>query len=128
MRDLAERDLHALPVGELDADALAALDIVLRDLHAALGDAAPAHAVREPRGAEPDLRRFKPVALAHQHALERNFQAVEFQLAMAAVLLRPHDRDAALDAPTGLVLVEQESGETAARIVRGARHQDEMCG
>ena len=38
-RDLAELDLHALAVGELDAEALAPVDVLLRDLHAALGPA-----------------------------------------------------------------------------------------
>src|SRR5476651_2147452 len=40
----------------------------------------------------------------------------------------PHDRDAAQDAPAGLVLVIEERGQAAARLVRGARHQDEMRG
>ena len=35
----------------------------------------------------------EPVALAHQHVLVRHFEPVEFQLAMAAMLLGPEDRD-----------------------------------
>ena len=68
------------------------------------------------------------VAFVHQHVLGRDFQTVEFELAMAAVLLRPHDRDAPHDAPARLVLVIEERGQPAARIVRGARDQDEMRG
>ena len=62
LRHLAELDLHALAVGEPDAEALALLDIGLRDLHAALGEAEPAHAMRQPRRSEPDLRRAQTVA------------------------------------------------------------------
>ena len=47
---------------------------------------------------------------------------------MAAVLLRPHDLDAAHDAPAGLVLVEQERGDALALVVGGARREDEMRG
>ena len=126
--DLAELDLHAFAVGELDAEALAPSDVFLRDLHAALGEAEPAHAVRQPRRTEPDLRDAQAVAVIHQHVFVRDFEPVEFELAMAAVLLRPHDRNAAHDAPAGLVLVIEERGEAAARIVGGARHQDEMRG
>ena len=82
----------------------------------------------QPRRAEADLRRAQTVALGHQHVLHRDFQPVEFELAMAAVLLRPHDRNAAQDAPAGLVLVIEEGGEAAARILGGARDQDEMRG
>ena len=53
---------------------------------------------------------------------------VEHELAMAAVLLRPHDRDAPHDAPAGLVAVIEEGGEPAARVVGGARHENEMLG
>ena len=84
--------------------------------------------MREPRRAEPDLRGAQAVALVHQHVFARHFEAVEFELAMAAVLLRPHDRDAAHDAPAGLVLVKEKRGEAVARIVGGARDQDEVRG
>ena len=46
-----------------------------------------------------------------------NLEAVELELAMAAVLLRPHDRNAPHDAPARLVAVEQERGEALARVV-----------
>ena len=69
---------------------------------------------------------FSPSPIAHQHVLVGDLEPVELQLAMAAMLLRPHDRDAAHDAPAGLVVVEQERGEALARIVGGARDQDEM--
>ena len=55
-----------------------------------------------------------------------DLEPVELELAVSAVLLRSHDRDAAHDAPAGLVAVEQERGQALARIVGRARHQDEM--
>ena len=91
LRHLAELDLHAFAVGELDAEAFAVVDVVLRDLHAALGLPEPAHAMRQPRRAEPDLRDLQAVADAEQHVVVGDFEAVEFELAMAAVLLRSHD-------------------------------------
>ena len=84
--------------------------------------------MREPRRPEPDLAQFETVALAHQHVFRRHFEAVEFQFAMAAMLFRPHDLDAALDAPAGLILVEQKCREPAPLVVAGARQQDEMRG
>jgi len=45
---------------------------------------------------------------------------------VAAVLLRSHDRNTPHDAPAGLVLVIEERGDALARIVGGARRQDEM--
>src|SRR5262245_49253526 len=103
VRHLAELDLHALAVGELDAESLAAVHVVLGDLHAALGKPEPAHAMGEPRRTEAYLRDLQPVADAHQHVLVRHFEPLEGEFAMAAVLLRPHDRDAPQDAPAGLV-------------------------
>jgi hypothetical protein len=47
---------------------------------------------------------------------------------VTAVLLRPHDRNAAQDPPARLVAVIEEGGEAAPRIVRGARDQNEMIG
>ena len=69
---------------------------------------------------------LEPVADAHEHVLVLDLEAGEDQLAMAAMLLRAHDRDAAHDLPAGLVAVEQEGGEPAARIVRGAGDDDEV--
>src|SRR5229473_2141564 len=128
VRHLAELDLHALAVGEPDAKALALGDVGLRDLHRALGEPEPAHAVGEPRRPEPDLGRAQAVADPHQHVLLRHLEPLEEELAMAAVLLRAHDRDAANDAPARLVAVIEEGGEAAAGIVGGARDQDEMAG
>ena len=82
--------------------------------------------MRQPRRAEADLRRLQPVADLHQHVLVGDLQPVEFQLAMPAMLLRAHDRDAAHDAPARLVGVEQEGGQAVARVVGGARDQDEV--
>src|SRR5438045_8063314 len=44
------------------------------------------------------------------------------------MLLRTHDGNAAQDAPARLVAMVEKSGEAAARIVGGARDQDEMVG
>src|SRR5262249_12502649 len=60
--DLAELDLHALAVRELDAETLAPADILLRDLETALRPAEPAHAVGEARRPEPDLGDAQAVA------------------------------------------------------------------
>ena len=57
-----------------------------------------------------------------------SFEPVELQLAMAAMFLRPHDLDAAQDAPARLVGMEEEGGEAVAGIVRGAGDQDEVLG
>ena len=69
---------------------------------------------------------FEPVADAEQHVLVGDFEAVEFELAMPAMLFRPHDLDAAHDAPAGLVAVIEKGGEPAALVVGGARDDDEM--
>src|ERR1700675_3281701 len=128
MADLAELHLYTLAVGKFDAKAFAAVDVVLRDLDAALRPAEPAHAVGESRRAEPHLHHLEAVADAAEHVVVVHFEAVEIELAMAAVLLRPHDLDAADDAPAGLVLVKQKRGDALALIVGGARRQDKMRG
>src|SRR4029079_14529535 len=51
---------------------------------------------------------------------------IEFELANAAVLLGPHDRNAAHDAPAGIVTMVEKGGEPAARIIRFSRDQNEM--
>src|SRR6516164_3345620 len=58
--DLAELDLHTFAVGELDAEPFSSVDVILRDLQAALGPPEPTHAVRQPRRAEPDWVTFNP--------------------------------------------------------------------
>ncbi len=68
------------------------------------------------------------VAFRHQDVFERDLEAVELKLAMAAVFLRPHDRNAAQDAPAGLVLVIEKRGQAPARIVGCFRNQDKMRG
>ena len=99
--------------------ALALRDVVGGDVERAPREAEPAHAVREARGAEPDLRDLEAVAHVHQPVLVGDLEPVELELAMPAVLLRAHDRDAPHDAPARLVAVEQERGEAFARIVGG---------
>ena len=105
---------------------LANRDVVERDGERALGKAEPAHAVGEPRGAEPDLRELEAVADVHQPCVVGNFQSVELELAVPAVLLRPHDRNPAHDAPPRLVAIEQERGQALARVVARLRNQDEV--
>src|SRR5262245_43559961 len=128
VRHLAELDLHALAVGEPHSEAFALRHVGLRDLHRALGEAEPAHAMGEPRRPEPDLGDAQAIADLHQHVLLGHFQALEEKLAVAAVLLRPHDRNAAQDAPARLVAVIEEGGEPAPRVVGGARDENEMIG
>src|SRR5262249_36205953 len=109
LRHLAEFDLPALAVAKAHAKAFTLGDIVRRDLHRALGETEPAHTVCEPRGAESDLSDPQSVADLHQHVFVRHFEAFEYELAVAAVLLRPHDWNAAQDAPPRLVAVIEKS-------------------
>ena len=50
---------------------------------------------------------FSPLPMPPNTSSSCDFKAVELELAMAAMLLRPHDLDAAHDAPAGLVLVNR---------------------
>src|SRR6185437_299242 len=128
LRHLAELDLHAFAVGELDAETFAVVDVGLRDVEAALRQAEPAHAVRQPRRAEPDLRHLQAVADAEQHVVVVDFEAVELQLAMPAVLFGAHDGDAAHHARARLVAVIKKRGEAAPPVVGGAGDDDEVRG
>src|SRR5678816_1021103 len=82
--------------------------------------------MREARGAEADLRDLETVADAEQAVLVGDLKPLERELAVAAVLLGPHDRDAAHERPPWLVAVEHERRVTFARVVAGARDQQEM--
>jgi hypothetical protein len=73
--------------------------------------------VREPRRAEADLRHAQTVARPPSARLVVISSPSNSSLAVPAVLLRPHDRDAPGDAPSGLVRVEQEGGEALAVVV-----------
>src|SRR5271168_2519234 len=84
--------------------------------------------MREPRRAKPDLGDFLTVADTKEHVVVGDFEAVEFKLAMAAVLFRPHDLDAPHDAPARLILVIEERGQSAPLAVRSARDHDKMRG
>ena len=79
-------------------------------------------------GTEADLGDPQPVALLEQAVLERDLEAVEFELAHPAMLVGAHGGDAADDAPARVVAVEQEGREAAARIIGGAGDQDEVAG
>ena len=126
LRHLPELDLHAFAVTELDAKALTFCNVSLRNLHAAFGEAQPAHAVRQACRPKPDLRDLEFIALVQQDVFGRNFESVELELAMTAMLMRSHDRDTAQNAPAGLILVEQERSQTTPFVVAGASNQDEM--
>ena len=67
--------------------------------------------MRQPRRTEPDLGDLQSVADAEQYVVVGDFEAVEFKLAMPAVLLRTHDGDAAHDAPARLIAMIEEGGE-----------------
>src|SRR5262249_50398780 len=128
VRDVAELDLHALAIGKLDAETFALVHIGLRDLAAALGEPEPTHAMGEPRRPEPDLGDAQAIADVHQHVLVGHFEALENELAVAAMLLRAHDRNAPHDLEAWLVAMEEKAGEAAPRVIRGARDQNEMVG
>ena len=51
--------------------------------------------MRQARRAEPDLCHFESIANVEKHVFVGNFEAIEFEFAMAAVFLRAHYRDAA---------------------------------
>src|SRR5580692_380638 len=78
--------------------------------------------------AGPHLHHFQAVAETAEHVVVVHFEAVEFELAMAAVLFRAHDLDAADDAPAGLVLMKQKRGDAPALVVGGARRENKMRG
>src|SRR3984893_1899741 len=128
LRHLAKLDLHAFALGKLDAEAFALAHIALCNLHAALGEAEPAHAMREACQPETYLGSPQAVAHLHQHVLVRDLEPFEHQLAVPAVLLRSHDGNAAQDAPAGLVAMKKKGGEAAPRVIGGARDQNEMLG
>ena len=54
---------------------------------------------------------LRPLPLPEEQILFRDLETVEFQFAMAAVLLGSHDRDAAEDAPARLIACGRGSAE-----------------
>src|SRR5262249_8637114 len=108
------------------AEAFASVDVILRNLQATLGPAQPAHAMGQPRRSEPDLSDFQSIADAEQHIVIADFKAVEFELAVAAVLLGPHDRDTPDYAPARLIAVVEKRRQAAALVVGGSGDDDEM--
>src|SRR3954453_6528977 len=77
VRGLAKLDLHALAVGQSDAEAFAFPHVTLGDLHAALGPPEPAHARGEARRPEPDLGDAQSVTDLYQHVLVGHFEPLE---------------------------------------------------
>jgi hypothetical protein len=125
---VAQHHAHRFARPQRLAEGLALGHIGAGDLHAALGEAEPAHAVGEAGRAKPDLGDLEPVALLQQAVLERDLEPVELEFAYAAMLVRPHVGDAPDDAPVRIVLAVEEGREAAPRVVGGARHEDEVAG
>src|SRR5262249_8207749 len=90
------------------------------------GKSCPAHAMGESRRTKAHLGQPQSVALLQKPVLFRYLKPIEFELADTAVLLGSHDRNAAHDAPAGIVTMVEEGGQTAARIIRCSRDQNEM--
>ena len=80
------------------------------------------------RGAEPRLRHLHAAPHLQQAVLVGDFHIGEFQLAMAAMFFRPHDRHFSHQLEAGRVLVHHEGGELAARFIGSAGNEDEMIG
>jgi len=57
-----------------------------------------------------DLGRLEAVPDFHEHVFVPDFEPLELDLAVPAVLFRPHDGNRAHDAPARLVGVEEERG------------------
>src|SRR5215471_1579609 len=126
LRHFAEFDLYAFAVAEFDTEAFAFRDVSLRNFHTALGKSEPAHAMRQSCRTKPDLRNLESVAFFKQQILSRNFQPVELEFAMAAMLMRPHDGDAPHESPAWLVLVEQKRCQTTPLVLAGTGNKNEM--
>ncbi|CAI8213102.1 MAG: Uncharacterised protein [SAR116 cluster bacterium] len=122
MCQLAHLDLHGFAIRQPDAKTLAPLDIFSSNFHRPLGEAQPAHTVRQARRAKADLCDLQSVPFFHQPVIRIDFQPVKADLAMPAMLFRTHDRNTAFNVPPRLVFVEQKGRKAFSRIVRGARH------
>ncbi len=70
----------------------------------------------------------RPSPDVQEHVFVLDLEAVEFELAMAAMLLGAENADAANDPPARLVAMVEERGQAAARIVGGARNEDVVRG
>src|SRR5262249_57908958 len=86
------------------------------------------HAVEVSAGMEPAVGDPQSIAVLHQHVRIGHVQSLEYKLAVAAVHLLPHDRNAAQNAPAWLVAMIEKGGEPAPLILRRARDEDEMIG
>src|SRR5262245_34886188 len=88
-RYIAKHELHGFPVRKLCSEGFSLSHVALSLFQAALCEPQPPHAMGEPRRPEPDLRDLESVTLLEQPMLDGYFEATEFQLAHAAVFLRP---------------------------------------
>src|SRR6218665_887824 len=82
--------------------------------------------MRETRRAETNLRDLETIAHFQQTTFVRNFQTVENDFAVPAVLFRPHDGNATLDTPPRLRSIEEKSSETFTLVVRSTGNKNEV--
>src|SRR3982751_2769882 len=82
--------------------------------------------MRKTRRTQAYLCVLQTITDIHQPVLVGNFEPVELELAMSAVLFGTHDWNAPHDAPARLVAVEQKRSESFARVAGRLRQQNEM--
>src|SRR5690606_4350625 len=124
----AQHPLYAFTLCELEAERLAFHYTGSRDLEGTLGQPQPAHAVGQACGAQANLGELEAVAHVHQAVFIGNVQAIELDLAMAAVFFGAHDRYAAHDLPVRIVFVKEEGRQAFARIIGRFGDEDEVRG
>ena len=125
-RRITQHPLDAFMLGQCRAKILTGLHIVEAFLQRPLRHAQPAHAMGQPCHPQSDLDRLHALTHFHQAVRILDLQPVEFDLAMATVLLGTHDRNAPNDPPARLILVKEEGRQTAAFVIGCARQKNEM--
>ena len=105
---VGDHPLNRLMLGELLAERIALFRARDGDLERALRDAEPAHAVREPRGREADLRHAEAVADFAEDRGVGNADVRVFDLAMSAEAVAAHRRHGAHEAIAGRVGGDEE--------------------
>src|SRR5581483_12137696 len=110
-RRVGQKPAHAFAVHQLAALRFALRDVTQGDVQRLARKTEPAHAMGQTRPAEPYLHHLETVPNSEQPVFIRNLETIEAQLAMSAMLLGTHDRDAPHDLPTRRVAVEHEGGE-----------------
>ena len=127
-RRIAQHQLHAFTLGQFGAKASTVFDILTRNLQRAFRQAQSSACNGSAVPWPANLHALHALTHTHQAVLVWDLQPIEFHLAMAPMLLGPHDRNAANDLPARLIFVEQKSRQIAACIIRCARQQNEMLG